>query len=73
MLADRTPNKRVVNVFVGARINISETLERPLRMIVKVEREKRWLEENRAAIESLNSFIDQHGLLAIRVRYRGSA
>jgi antitoxin CcdA len=79
MLADRTPRKRAVNVFVDSelidearrlRINLSDTLERRLRMIVKAEQEKRWREENGAAIDSINSFIDRNGLLASRLRYR---
>lgn len=79
MLSDRVAKKRAVNVFVDTelidearrlRINLSETLERRLRTIVKVEQEKRWLEENRDAIASINSFIDKHGLLASRLRYR---
>jgi antitoxin CcdA len=79
MLKEREPKKRAVNLFVDTelleearklRINLSETLERRLRTIVKAEQEKRWLEENRAAIESINSFIDRHGILASRLRYR---
>jgi antitoxin CcdA len=79
MMSERQVKNRAVNLFVDAdlldearrlRINISETLERRLRMMVKVEREKRWLEENREAIDSINSFIDRHGLLASRLRYR---
>jgi antitoxin CcdA len=79
MMSERQVKKRAVNLFVDAdlldearrlRINMSETLERRLRMIVKAEREKRWLEENQAAIASINSFIDRHGLLASRLRYR---
>lgn len=79
MLKERIPRKRAVNLFVDVelldearrlRINLSETLERRLRSLVKAEQEKRWLEENRAAIESINSFIDRHGLLANRLRYR---
>jgi antitoxin CcdA len=79
MLKERIPKKRAVNLFVDAelldearrlRINLSDTLERRLRSLVKAEQEKRWLEENRAAIESINSFIDRHGLLANRLRYR---
>jgi hypothetical protein len=34
------------------------------------EQERRWLEENRAAIASINAFIERHGLLAGRLRYR---
>jgi antitoxin CcdA len=79
MLNDRFPKKRAVNLFVDSnlldearrlRINLSDTLERRLRMLVRVELEKRWLEENRAAIDSINAFIDRNGLLANRLRYR---
>jgi antitoxin CcdA len=79
MLDQRTPRKRAVNLFVDAdlldeakrmRINLSELLEQRLRTIVKAERERRWAEENRDAIESINQFIDRHGLLATRLRLR---
>jgi antitoxin CcdA len=79
MLNERVPKKRAVNLFVDSvlldearrlRINLSETLEQRLRMLVRGEQEKRWLEENRAAIDSINAFIDRHGLLANRLRYR---
>ena len=79
MLTDRPARKRAVNLFVDVelleearrlRINISETLERRLRTIVKAEQERRWLEENREAIASINAFIEQHGLTASRLRYR---
>jgi len=79
MMSERPVKKRAVNLFVDAelldearrmRINVSETLERRLRTIVRAEREKRWLEENREAIASINSFIDRHGLLAIRLRFQ---
>jgi antitoxin CcdA len=79
MLKDQPARKRAVNLFVDVglldearrlRINLSETLERRLRTIVKAEQERRWLEENRAAIASINAFIDRHGLIASRLRYR---
>ncbi len=79
MLSDRTPKKRAVNVFVDSelidearrmRVNLSETLEQRLRTIVRAEQEKRWLVENRDAIASMNAFIETHGLLASRLRYR---
>jgi antitoxin CcdA len=79
MLKQREAKKRAVNLFVDTelldearrlRINLSDMLERRLRTIVKAEQEKRWLEENQAAIDSINSFIDRHGLLASRLRYR---
>lgn len=79
MMSERQAKKRAVNLFVDAelldearrlRINVSETLERRLRTMVRAEREKRWLEDNREAVASINSFIDRHGLLASRLRYR---
>lgn len=79
MMSERPVRKRAVNLFIDADlldeakrldINISDTLDRRLRAIVKAEQEKRWLQENSAAIDSINNFIEQHGLLASRLRYR---
>jgi antitoxin CcdA len=79
MMSQRQVKKRAVNLFVDTElldearrlgINVSETLEHRLRNIVRAEQEKRWLEENREAIASINSFIDRHGLLATKLRYR---
>jgi antitoxin CcdA len=79
MMSERPARKRAVNLFVDSElldharqldINISETLERRLRSIVKAEHEKRWLQENETAIASINGFIERHGLLASRLRYR---
>jgi antitoxin CcdA len=79
MQSDRPVKKRAVNLFVDAelldearrmRINVSETLERRLRTIVRADQEKRWLEDNREAIASINAFIDRHGLLASKLRFR---
>ena len=73
MLNERVAKKRAVNLFVDTelldearrlRINLSETLERRLLMIVRAEREKRWLEENRAAIEAYNRRVAEQGLLS---------
>ncbi len=78
-LSPRVPKKRAVNLFVDAElldeakrmgINVSDTLERRLRNIVRAEQQKRWLEENREAFASINTFIDNHGLLSSRLRYR---
>ena len=79
MLGQRPVKKRAVNLFVDAdlldearrlRINISETLEHRLRSIVRGQQERRWLEENQEAIASINAFLDSHGLLASKLRYR---
>jgi hypothetical protein len=34
------------------------------------EEQARWSKENRQALESINAFIDRHGLLANRLRVR---
>jgi len=79
MQGQRPVKKRAVNLFVDAdlldearrlRINISETLEHRLRSIVRGQQERRWLEENQEAIASINAFLDRHGLLASKLRYR---
>jgi post-segregation antitoxin (ccd killing protein) len=49
---------------------MSDTHEQATREPVKAEQERRWLEENRAAIASINAFIERHGLCADRLRYR---
>jgi len=73
VLNERVSRKRAVNLFVDVelleaarrmRINLSETLERRLQKIVRAEREKRWLEENRAAIEAYNRRVAEQGLLS---------
>jgi antitoxin CcdA len=73
MLSDRPTRKRAVNLFVDTelldearrlRINISETLESRLRMIVRSELERRWLEANKLAIEAYNQRVARDGLLA---------
>jgi antitoxin CcdA len=73
MFKDRPARKRAVNLFVDVelldearrlRINISDTLERRLRTIVKAEQERRWLEENRDAIAAYNRRVAEHGLLS---------
>jgi antitoxin CcdA len=73
LLDRRSPKKRAVNLFVDAelldearrmRINVSDTLEQRLRTIVQGELERRWLSENRAAIEAYNRDVAEHGLLS---------
>jgi antitoxin CcdA len=82
MMSGQQAKKRAVNLFVDAElldharrmgINISDTLERRLRTMVRAEQEKHWLEENREAIASINKFIDRHGLLASKLRYRAES
>jgi antitoxin CcdA len=73
MMSDRPNKKRAVNLFVDVdlldearrlRINISETLEHRLRAIVRAERERRWLDANKVAIEAYNLRVSRDGLLS---------
>ena len=73
MMSERPVKKRAVNLFVDAdlldearrlRINVSETLERRLRGIVRAEQEKQWLAANRAALDAYNQRVSQYGLLS---------
>lgn len=50
-----------------------ERAQQNLAAIVRAEQAKRWLEDNREAIASINAFIDRHRLLASRLRYRPDA
>jgi antitoxin CcdA len=50
------------------KINLSQTLEAALRVELKREKERRWLEENRAAIDAYNRYVEKHGLFSDRYR-----
>ncbi len=67
------PSKRrkATNVTVDADLlaeakalglNLSRTLEERLAELVKAERERRWKEENREAIDAYNRYIDENGI-----------
>lgn len=73
MLSDRPAKKRAVNLFVDAtlldearrlRVNLSETLERRLHTIVRAELERRWLDDNRVALDAYNRRVAEQGLLS---------
>jgi hypothetical protein len=46
---------------------LSDEPRRKPERVDLAKRERRWLEENRLAIASINAFIDRHGLLASRL------
>jgi antitoxin CcdA len=48
-------------------INLSETLETSLRAKVKEEAARRWYEENRSALESFGSYVEEHGTFGERL------
>ena len=68
-----TATKKAANLSVRAdlleearayKINLSQTLETALQAKLKKEKERRWLEENSAAIEAYNRLIEREGLLS---------
>lgn len=50
------------------KINLSATLEQALINEVKELKRKRWLEENKEAIEACNEFVEKNGLFADKYR-----
>jgi antitoxin CcdA len=72
-----TTAKKAANLSVRAdlleearayKINLSQTLEAALQVELKKEKERRWIEENRAAIEAYGRFVERHGHFSDRYR-----
>ena len=64
-------NRRPTNVTLpesliaeakALKINVSQACEAGLTAQVKAAREKKWLEENREAMDAYNAYIEEHGL-----------
>jgi antitoxin CcdA len=49
-------------------INLSRACEAGLEVALKQERKRRWQEENRAAAEASNAWVEKHGLPLARYR-----
>jgi antitoxin CcdA len=58
----------VVEAAREAGINLSQTCEAALRTAAKAERERRWQEENREAIEASNAWVEKNGLPLTKYR-----
>ena len=67
----QSPNRRPTNVTLpetliseakALKINVSQACEAGLAAQVKAAREKQWLEENRAAMDAFNAFIEEQGI-----------
>ncbi|MFD1625380.1 type II toxin-antitoxin system CcdA family antitoxin [Azospirillum griseum] len=68
---DASAPKRATNVSLNSDlleqakalgINVSRACERGLAAQIAELREKRWLDENRAALASSNAYVEAHGL-----------
>ena len=73
----KTGSKRAVNVSVDAgvfdlaktmNINLSQTLEDALRKRTQYERDRRFQDEHREAIEAHNRFIEKNGIWSKKYR-----
>ncbi|NOU08168.1 MAG: type II toxin-antitoxin system CcdA family antitoxin [Hyphomicrobiaceae bacterium] len=71
------PRKSAVNVSINselaaeakaAGINLSATLEAALNAELKSVRTAKWQEDNRGAIESINTYVEKHGLPLAKYR-----
>jgi antitoxin CcdA len=60
--ANLSLDKKLVAEAKDLGINISRAAEKGLRLEIKSERERRWLEENAEAIKYENAYIEEHGL-----------
>lgn len=70
-------NKRATNLTIdpvllnearALSINLSATFEASLRDAVRARKAAVWLQENHAAIQSSNDWVEQHGLPLERYR-----
>jgi antitoxin CcdA len=77
MVSRATKPRRATNVSLPAElidearrlsINISQACEQGLEQRVKQSRADAWIEENRAAIDYWNVYVEQHGLPLAKYR-----
>jgi antitoxin CcdA len=61
-------NGRLLSEARALGINISRACDRGLAMQIAEERARRWLDENKAALESSNAFVERHGVPLARYR-----
>lgn len=50
------------------KINLSATFEAALTEEVRKQKQQRWQQENKQAIQEANKFVNQHGLFAAKHR-----
>ena len=77
MNAHKPVRKRGTNVSLDERlvaearqmgIGVSAACQQGLATAVKAEKERRWREENREAIDGINRWVDRNGLPLARYR-----
>ncbi len=69
--AHPSPRRRATNLSLdpelveearGLELNLSRILEEHLREVVRLERARRWLTENRAGLEAFERFTEKNGI-----------
>ena len=55
-------NESLLNEAKSLEINVSHSAEQGIFHAIKERKRVKWLEENAKAIESSNSFVNEHGL-----------
>lgn len=74
---DTNAPKRPTNLSINSellaaarelKINLSATLEQALIRAVREQKKKRWLEENKEAIDACNEFSEKNGLFSDKYR-----
>jgi antitoxin CcdA len=58
----------VVEAAREVGINLSQICEAALKAAAKAERERKWIEDNRAAMEASNAWVEKHGLPLAKYR-----
>jgi antitoxin CcdA len=61
-------NKDLLAEARNLKINLSATLEQALLEKVREEKRKKWLEENREAIQACNKLAEENGLFSDKYR-----
>ena len=61
-------NKELLAEARNLKINLSATLEQALVEKVREEKQKKWLEENREAIQACNKLAEESGLFSDKYR-----
>jgi len=57
-------NSDLLNKAKGLNVNLSATLENALESVVRAAEKEQWLKENKKAIDSLNTLVDENGLFS---------
>lgn len=74
---DSTAPKKATNLSINSdllrkakkfKINLSSTFENALAKLVKEKQEKKWLEENKKAIQEYNNLVEKHNVFSKELR-----